>query len=152
MFDKLEHTITLEELKDLLEYMNEEDYGEVADILLDYIDDNYEDEDMLSFEIDECSRKDEDNDGDEDDEDEDEMDEKVSRVFGTKQKKRGLRHFSKTKSQLKKGKAKRKIDLKKGKVERKKYLRKNKAALKKKRKSYNAAIKKGQHKVKKRRG
>ena len=107
--------ITAVELHDLVDYLDPADYEDVTDMILDFLDQNYEDEIEL----------------DEDDEDED-LDEAVSRKF--KGKARGVRKFTKSKSQL----------------------RKDKVGNKKKKASYakgrNTAIKKGQHTAKVRRG
>jgi len=123
-----------EDLHDLIDYLDPSDYGDIADLILDFLDENYED--------DEISDGPEEVDG--------EIEEGVSRKF--KGKKKGVRKFKKTGAQLRKDKVKNKKSNRKNRVKNRQYNKKNKAKKKSYNKSYSKAVKSGQHKAKLRKG
>ena len=125
--------VTKEDLLELIDTLDPEDYGEVAELMLDLIIGPEEDE----LEIDDFT-------------DEEQFDEGVTAKFKNKQL--GVRKFEKTAAQLKAEKLKNKIRARKNKLKNKLYRRKNKMKIKKYQKSRNDAIKKGRHKPKERIG
>lgn len=146
-----EENVTIEDLKDLLEDLDPEDYAEVAELIVDLIEGEYDFEDDLDgVEFNEFDYDDDDYDYDDDDYDDEDLDEAVSARF--RNKKKGLRKFSKTASQLKKEKIKNKIKNRKNRIKNKLYRKKNKMKIKKYQKSRNSAIKRGLHTTKKRIG
>ena len=139
---EVEECITKEDLIDLIEELDPEDYAEVAELIIDLVEGNY---DGLDY--------DEDEEGvlESEDEDEDEeIDEAVTARFKNKDK--SIRRFAKSKAQLKKDKIKNKIKNRKNRIKNKLYRRKNKMKIKKYQKSRNDAIKRGLHRTTKRRG
>jgi len=128
--------VTREELYDLIDYLDEIDYDTIADLILDFIDSNYEDE-KYEDEI-------------EEDEEDEEIDEKVATIF--KGKKKGVRKFALSKAKIRQNKKKNKAKLRKDRVKNRIKRKKNKIKIKKYQASYSKAIKKGQHQAKVHRG
>ena len=126
--------VDAEDLHDLIDYLDPEDYGDIADLILDFLDENYEDDEM--------------SDGPE--EVEGDIEEAVSRKFTGKKK--GVRKFKKTGAQLRKDKVKNKKSARKNRVKNRQYAKKNKSKKKAYNKSYSKAVSSGQHKAKKRKG
>jgi len=123
-----------EDLHDLIDYLDPADYGDIADLILDFLDANYEDDEM----------------SDDPEEVNGEIEEGVSRKFTGKKK--GVRKFKKTGAQLRKDKVKNKKSNRKNRVKNRQYNKKNKAKKKAYNKSYSKAVKSGQHKAKLRKG
>ena len=144
---------TIEELHNLIDYLDEMDYDNIADIILDYLDIHYEPEADLTddefYEGEELA-EDEMEDDSEEDEDGEELDEKMATKFTGKKK--GKRKFKLTKAKLRQGKKKNKAALRKGRVKGRIARKKNKIKIKKYQASRNKAIKKGQHTSKIHRG
>lgn len=123
--------VDVTDLYSLIDYLDPADYDIVADLILDFLDEEYEDE------IHET-----------DDEDEDELDE-GARFTG---KKKGKRRFDTTKSKMRQNRKKNKTANRKNRVKNRTKLKKTKNKRKKYAKSRNDAIKRGQHVAKQHRG
>lgn len=145
-FDELEGSsedVTLEELHDLIDYLDEVDYDIIADLILDYLDTHYEDEPEIE-EFDNIEGDDTEN------EEFDGTNEAVSARF--KNKKKGVRKFKISKAILRQGRIKRKSILRKTRVKRRIARKKVRVKLKKYQASRSKAIKSGQHQPKTHRG
>lgn len=141
-FDELDdgsQDVTLEELHDLIDYIDEIDYDTIADLLLDFIDTHYEEE-----------IEDEGDEYEDDVEFEGELDEKIATRFTGKKK--GIRKFTKSKAKMRRERVKRKSILRKKRVKNRIARKKNKIKIKKYQASRNKAIKAGQHQAKIHRG
>lgn len=135
-FDELEdrsYDVTVDELHDLIDYIDEIDYDAIADLILDYIDMNYEAEPEI-----------------EDDEDDEEIEEGMATKFTGKKK--GVRKFAISKAKLRQNRKKNKAVLRKNRVKNRIKRKKNKIKIKKYQTSRNKAIKAGQHQAKIHRG
>lgn len=138
-------SISKEDLLDLIELLNPEDYEEVAELILDLSD---AEDDGIKFDRDDenidMGDREINNIG------ESELEEGVTGRFKNKDK--SIRRFNKSAAQLKKDKIRNKIKNRKKRVKNKLYRRKNKIKIKKYQKTRNDAIRRGLHTVTKRRG
>jgi len=127
----------VDDIKEMLAEIPQEYYDVILDLLspeeFEGDDDSYEETDGNEFET-------------------EDLGEAVSRRMKVKTMNKKKRKFqTKTKAQLRRGKAQRKVQARKDKPKKKRYYRANKMKLKAHKKSYTAAIKKGKHNVKLRR-